>query len=66
MADFHDDPDLLDGIPAIAAFLSVPTRRAYTLHETAAIPTFKLGGKVAMRRSTWLAHVAKLESERAA
>ncbi|MDR6850347.1 hypothetical protein J2Y57_003581 [Sphingomonas sp. BE137] len=64
MTDARDDArsDLLTGIEAIAAHLSITRRRAYHLHETGELPTFKHGGKVCARRSTLAQHFAKQEA----
>ena len=44
----HDNElaaDLLDGIPAIAAYLGLPVRRTYELAEKKKLPLFKLGDR---------------------
>lgn len=49
--------DLLMGANAIAAFLGITPRQTYRLVYDAILPTFKLGGTLAARRSTltaWL------------
>jgi len=53
--------DTLFGVEEIAAFLRVTRRRAYYLCETREIPSFKLGGRWHLRRSTYLRHVEHLE-----
>lgn len=53
--------DLLYGVPAIAAHLSLKARVVYHLHAAGRLPTFKLGGKVCARRSTLAAHFATQE-----
>ena len=64
MNDAQPEPvsDLLTGIEAIAAHLNVTRRRAYHLHETGELPTFKSGGKVCARRSTLAKHFAAQEA----
>lgn len=53
--------DLLDGIPAIAAFLGLPVRRTYDLAEKKKLPLFKLGDRRwQARKSTLLHHIEKL------
>jgi hypothetical protein len=44
--------DLLDGVPAIAAYLGVDERRAYYLVQSKQIPAFKLGSKWTARKSS--------------
>lgn len=49
--------ELLMGAHAIASFLGLTDRQLYRLVYAGEIPTFKLGGSVAARRSTltkWL------------
>lgn len=53
--------DLLTGIEAIASHLNVSRRRAYYLHESGELPTFKHLGKVCARRSALARHFAALE-----
>jgi excisionase family DNA binding protein len=56
--------DLLDGVPAIAAFLGLPQRRIYDLVEKKKIPAFKMGGgRWSARKSTLCAHIEKLEAQ---
>jgi len=55
--------DTLEGIDAIAEHLGKPRRRVYYLCETRQIPAFKLGGKWHLRKSTYAAHIARLEAE---
>lgn len=50
--------DLLFGAKAIAEFLGINQRQTYRLVYDGVLPSFKLGGTVAARRSTltkWLA-----------
>ncbi|RYG85264.1 MAG: DNA-binding protein [Alphaproteobacteria bacterium] len=44
--------DLLLGAPAIAEFLGIKARQVYRLIYDDLLPTFKVGGTVAARRST--------------
>jgi excisionase family DNA binding protein len=54
--------DLLDGIPAIAAYLGLPVRRIYELAEKKKLPLFKLGDrKWQARRSTLRRHIEGLD-----
>lgn len=55
--------DTLEGIDAIAVHLGKPRRRVYYLCEKRQIPAFKLAGKWHMRKSTYAAHIARLEAE---
>lgn len=60
----NDNPsgDLLLGANAIAAHLGISARQIYRLIYADAIPTFKLGGSVAARRSSlakWMAEAEK-------
>ena len=58
--------DLLDGSAEIAKFIGESPRQAQHLLETRQLPAFKLGlgakCKWRMRRSTYLAHIARLEA----
>jgi hypothetical protein len=57
--------DLLDGIPAIAAFLGLPVRRTYDLAEKRKLPLFKLGHrKWQGRKSTLRRHIESLDATR--
>ncbi len=53
--------DLIGGVAAIAAFINEPERRTNYLLSTRRIPGFKLGARWYIRRSTFLAHIQKLE-----
>jgi hypothetical protein len=56
--------DLLDGIPAIAAFLGLSVRMTYDLAEQRRLPLFKLGGKKWQgRKSTLLRRIENLEAK---
>ena len=55
--------DLLYGMQAIADHLAPLTyRQVQHLHESKAIPTFKMGGTVCARRSTLAKHFAAQEA----
>jgi hypothetical protein len=55
--------DLLDGVPAIAAFTGWTERRVYYLAERGLIPVFKVSeGRWSARKSTLRRHVEKLEA----
>ena len=55
--------DILEGVDAIAAHIGKRRRPTYYLCETRQIPAFKLAGKWHMRKSTYAAHIARLEAE---
>jgi len=55
--------DTLEGIEAIADHIGKSKRKAYYLAETRQIPVFKMAGKWHMRKSTYAAHIARLEAE---
>ena len=54
--------DLLIGANAIAAALGITRRQAYKLIYAGDLPTFKLGGSVAARRSSLNSWLANLEA----
>lgn len=57
-----NEPDVLLGVPAIAAHLGLTARQVRNLiYERDELPTFKLGGSVAARKSTLAKHFARLE-----
>jgi hypothetical protein len=65
MADDNLAADILDGIPAIAAFLGLPVRRTYELAEKKKLPLFKIGGrKWQGRKSTLRRHIERLDTPR--
>jgi hypothetical protein len=53
--------DLLEGAEAIAAFLGFKRRQIFHLVKEHRLPVFRLGQKICARKSTLLAHLAKLE-----
>lgn len=57
--------DLLLGAKAIADFLGVTPRQVYRLIYDDCIPSFKLGGTVAARRSTLMRWLADQEANAA-
>lgn len=57
--------DLMIGAAALAAWLGVPPRKVFYIAETKQLPFFKIGGKLAARKSTIKEHIAKLERESA-
>jgi predicted DNA-binding transcriptional regulator AlpA len=62
----HDNDnagELLIGAPAIAAALGIRRRQVYKLQDAGILPTFKLGGSVAARRSTLTAWLAEQEQK---
>lgn len=63
MQDLDDvAADTLQGAVAIAGFLGKTERQANYLLEKRQLPAFKLAGRWHMRRSTYAAHIAKLEA----
>jgi predicted DNA-binding transcriptional regulator AlpA len=56
--------DLLMGADAIAGFLGITRRQAYRLVYDDIIPSFKLGGTVAARRSSLTRWMEDLEGKR--
>ncbi|MGE0280816.1 MAG: helix-turn-helix transcriptional regulator [Rhizobiaceae bacterium] len=62
-ADNDNQPgDLLLGATAIAKALGITRRQAYRLIYAGDLPTFKLGGSVAARRSTLAGYLSQLEA----
>jgi len=59
--DNDNDPQILMGAKAIAAYLGVTQRQAYRLIYECGLPNFKLGGTVAARRSSLTAWVVGQE-----
>lgn len=57
--------DLLMGANAIAAHLGITPRQTYRLVYDGLIPTFKLGGTVAARRSSLMRWLAEQETRAA-
>ena len=55
--------DVLHGAEAIAEFIGETARRTHYLLEKKRLPAYKVLGRWRMRRSTYLAFVAKLEAE---
>jgi hypothetical protein len=55
--------DLMIGATALSAWLGVPERKVFYIAETKQLPLFKIGGKLAGRKSTIKDHIAKLERE---
>jgi hypothetical protein len=43
--------DLIFGAASIASYIGLPARKVFYLHEIGALPTFKLGGTIAARKS---------------
>lgn len=56
------EKDLLMGASAIAEFLGVTSRQVYRLVYDGIIPSFKLGGTVAARKSSLVAFMESVES----
>lgn len=53
----EDTPDLLYGMPSIAAHLGLTEAQGYHLHANRTLPTFNIGRRVCARRSdldAWL------------
>lgn len=57
-----NERDLLMGANAIADFLGITRRQAYRLVYDGIIPSFKLGGTVAARRSSLRSWMESVES----
>lgn len=54
--------DLLLGVPAIATHLGLTVRQArHLIYDRQSLPTFKLGGSVAARKTTLAKHFERLE-----
>ena len=58
--------DLLLGAKAIAKFLGVTSRQVYRMIYDDVVPSFKIGGAVAARRSTLVTWMTAAEQGRAA
>ena len=58
-----EDADLLLGADAIAAFLGIAPRQVYRIRQRRELPIFKLRRKMAARRSTLVAVLARKERE---
>lgn len=58
MSDAKDGgrSDLLHGVAAIAAHLSMTAKQVYHMHGNGQLPTFKIGKTVCARRSTLAKH----------
>jgi hypothetical protein len=54
--------DTLKGVTAIATFLGKTSRETHYLVEKKQLPTFKLGGRWHMRKSTYRAFIERLEA----
>ena len=54
--------DLIESANSIAAFLNIPTRRAFYLLERGYLPAFKIGARWTARKSTLVAHIKRLEA----
>ncbi|MCJ8053873.1 DNA-binding protein [Shinella curvata] len=64
--DTTEKADLLYGVPAISAYLSLTDHQVYNLHRRKLLPTFKLGKIVCLRRSDvgpWLDRQARAATE---
>ncbi|MCV9909223.1 helix-turn-helix domain-containing protein [Brucella sp. HL-2] len=61
-----NEADLLMGVEPIAKYLGVTRRQAYRLVYDKIMPSFKLGGTVAARKSSLKKWMENLESEHAA
>jgi hypothetical protein len=68
MTDCNDAGDLILGAEPIGDHIfgvgqgKRNKRRVFHMHSQGQLPTFKLGGLIAMRKSTYAAHVARLEA----
>ena len=50
------------GAKLIASFLGLPVRQIFYMAEKGQLPLFRVGAKIAGRKSTITAHIAQLES----
>lgn len=57
----REDPDILYGVPAIAAHMRLKDRQVYHLKAAHGLPVFKIGKTVAARRSTLRRWIAERE-----
>ncbi len=64
--DHANDNHLLMGAAAIAAFMGITRRQAYRLVYDTDLPTFRLGGTVAARKTSLTAWLARQEQGAAA
>ena len=64
MADLQNQlsDDVLKGAKAIAEFMGDSQRRVFYMLERGDLPAFKLAGRWTARKSTLLAHFARLEA----
>jgi hypothetical protein len=53
--------DLMIGAEPIAAWLGVSARQLFYMHETKKLPLFKIGGRLAGRKSTLMQFIEELE-----
>jgi hypothetical protein len=53
--------DLMIGAEPIAAWLGVSVRQIFYMHETKKLPLFKIGGRVAGRKSKLMEFIEELE-----
>lgn len=58
--------DLMIGATALSAWLGIPERKVFYMAETKQLPLFKIGGKLAGRKSTITQHITKLEQAQVA
>jgi hypothetical protein len=62
----NDQPEYADdklrSIREIAEYLDETERRTHYLCQNKLIPAYQIGSRWEMRRSTYLAHIAKLET----
>jgi hypothetical protein len=54
--------DVLRGVREIATYLGETERRTHYLLERRMLPAYQIGSRWEMRKSTHLAHIAKLET----
>jgi hypothetical protein len=53
--------DLMIGAEPIAAWLGVSARQLFYMHETKKLPLFKIGGRLAGRKSKLMQFIEELE-----
>ena len=63
MTDTTEHPDFLYGAKSIAAHLGMTEKAVYHLIEEGRLPVFKIGRRVAARRSRLQQHFEKLEQQ---
>jgi excisionase family DNA binding protein len=55
--------EMIVGAKNIAATIGLPARRVYELAETGAMPTIKIGGSIAIRKTKLAQWIEQLEAQ---